>query len=660
MLLSLKITNFALIDYLELEFQSGLNILTGETGAGKSIILDALDAVLGGKVSAKVIRTGAERAILEAAFVLSADLIAWLNQEEIELLEEPTLLCSREITAKSTRTRVNGVVINRQQSQALREMLVEITAQGQTILLSRSDAQRDWLDSFGGAALWQQRQIVAELYAQKERSHRLWQERQQNERQRLQHLDMLRYQLRELENAHLVDPHELEQLEAERLRLAHGVDLQEQSFNVYEALYQNDQNKAGADLLGQAERVLTGMAEIDPQVLPILELVSSALAQVEEAGRQIRAYGDDLESNPEDLEQVEQRIGQIKQICRKYGSSLPEVIDYLGKLHRELAAIDQEDQSIEALEQQAQADLLALQAACDQLTALRRTAAMALEAAQIQALQALAMEKVGFRVGIYATTPNSHGADRIVFEFSPNLGEPLQPLADTASGGEMSRFLLALKSSLKTNSINNSSSKSNSLKNNSFKNNPPKNRKPSINPINDRSMVFDEIDVGVSGRVAQAIALQLWQLSQQSQVLCVTHQPIVAAIADHHFQVRKQIIWEQQGDTTQERTHIEVKALSDEERKQELAQIASGVAAGQDLDRMLPNFEIVTNDAISPPKSGKSGSKNTSKESTSKPTNPTQTATKQATATQAIAFAESLLHQAAELKSQLRAKVKQK
>jgi len=161
---------------------------------------------LGGKVSAKVIRTGAERAILEAAFVLSADLIAWLNQEEIELLEEPTLLCSREITAKSTRTRVNGVVINRQQSQALREMLVEITAQGQTILLSRSDAQRDWLDSFGGAALWQQRQIVAELYAQKERSHRLWQERQQNERQRLQHLDMLRYQLRELENAHLVDP----------------------------------------------------------------------------------------------------------------------------------------------------------------------------------------------------------------------------------------------------------------------------------------------------------------------------------------------------------------------------------------------------------------------------------------------------------------------
>ncbi len=157
MLLSLKITNFALIDYLELEFQPGLNILTGETGAGKSIILDALDAVLGGKVSAKVIRTGAERAILEASFLLSPNLIAWLHQEEIELLEESTLLCSREITAKSTRTRVNGVVINRQQSQALREMLVEITAQGQTILLSRSDAQRDWLDSFGGAALWQQR-----------------------------------------------------------------------------------------------------------------------------------------------------------------------------------------------------------------------------------------------------------------------------------------------------------------------------------------------------------------------------------------------------------------------------------------------------------------------------------------------------------------------
>jgi DNA repair protein RecN (Recombination protein N) len=474
---------------------------------------------------------------------------------------------------------------------------------------------------------------------------------------------MLRYQLRELENAQLVDPHELEQLEAERLRLAHGVDLQEQSFSVYEALYQNDQNKAGADLLGQAERTLTAMAEIDPQVLPILELVSTALAQIEEAGRQIRGYGDDLESNPEDLERVEQRIGQIKQICRKYGSSLPEVIDYLAKLHRELAALDAEDQSIEELEHQAQTDLIVLQQACHQLTNLRREAAKSLETAQIQALQALAMEKVGFRVGIYDAPPASYGADRIIFEFSPNLGEPLQPLADTASGGEMSRFLLALKSSLKNSNYGNKNANSAKTKNTGKKRpNPTTATGLEQNPINgnlilesiseplaslttqinDRSMVFDEIDVGVSGRVAQAIALQLWHLSRQSQVLCVTHQPIVAAIADHHFQVRKQvilepIILEQGGTTTQERTHIAVKALNDEERKQELAQIASGVAAHQEIATIGTKDNGSDPMPVDAPKS---------KTKAPKPS------TKQTTANQAMAFAESLLHQAAELKSQ--------
>ena len=308
MLLSLKIENFALIDRLELELYAGLNILTGETGAGKSIVLDALDAALGGKVSARMLRTGANRANIEATFSTNLAIAQWLETAEIDALDAETLICSREITARSNRTRINGVVVNKQQIQELRDRLVEITAQGQTILLSQAAQQREWLDSFGDQAFNQalllQRQKVAKLFEIKERSRKALFDRQQNERNRLQHLDMLRYQLKELEAANLDDPDELENLESDRNRLAHSVELQKQGYDVYEALYQNDAGNACADLLGQAESILTEMATLDREVEGLLELVASALAQVEEAGRQINNYTNRLESDPEQIETI--------------------------------------------------------------------------------------------------------------------------------------------------------------------------------------------------------------------------------------------------------------------------------------------------------------------------------------------------------------------
>jgi DNA repair protein RecN (Recombination protein N) len=554
MLLSLKIENFALIDRLELELYAGLNILTGETGAGKSIVLDALDAALGGKVSARMLRTGADRANIEATFSTNQAIAQWLEIQEIDALDAETLICSREITARSNRTRINGVVVNKQQIQELRDRLVEITAQGQTILLSQAAQQREWLDSFGDQAFNQalllQRQKVAKLFEIKERSRKALFDRQQNERNRLQHLDMLRYQLKELEAANLDDPDELENLESDRNRLAHSVELQKQGYAVYEALYQNDDGKACADLLGQAESILTEMTTLDREAEGILELVSSALAQVEEAGRQINNYTNRLDSDPEQLEAIEQRINQIKQICRKYGT-LPEAIAYTEKLQLELAELTDQSISIEDLERKAAADLQALLKACKKLTELRRQTAIALEQGQIDALKMLAMEKVRFQVGIYPTEPTVLGGDRIVFEFSPNLGEPLQPLAETASGGEMSRFLLALKTCFVKQ-----------------KNQESQPISAEFSHANVGTMVFDEIDAGVSGRVAQAIATQLWQLSRSSQVLCVTHQPLIAAIADRHFHVSKQVI--------SDRTQVQIRLLELEERKQELAQIASG------------------------------------------------------------------------------------
>ena len=603
MLLSLKIENFALIDRLELELYAGLNILTGETGAGKSIVLDALDAALGGKVSARMLRTGADRANIEATFSTNHAIAQWLEIQEIDALDAETLICSREITARSNRTRINGVVVNKQQIQELRDRLVEITAQGQTILLSQAAQQREWLDSFGDQAFNQalllQRQKVAKLFEIKERSRKALFDRQQNERNRLQHLDILRYQLKELEAANLDDPDELDNLESDRNRLAHSVELQKQGYAVYEALYQNDGGNACADLLGQAESMLTEMATLDREAEGILELVSSALAQVEEAGRQINNYTNRLDSDPEQLESIEQRINQIKQICRKYGT-LPEAIAYTEKLQLELAELTDQSISIEDLERKATADLQALLKACKKLTELRRQTAIALEQVQIDALKMLAMEKVRFQVGIYPTEPTVLGGDRIVFEFSPNLGEPLQPLAETASGGEMSRFLLALKTCFVKQ-----------------KNQEAQPISAEFNHANVGTMVFDEIDAGVSGRVAQAIATQLWQLSRSSQVLCVTHQPLIAAIADRHFHVSKQVI----GD----RTQVQIRLLELEERKQELAQIASGMTVEEGKEG----------------KRKKEKGKSLDKESVS------------SMVSQAIAFAESLLEQAAAIKASI-------
>ncbi|QIR41532.1 DNA repair protein RecN [Tolypothrix sp. PCC 7910] len=559
MLLSLRIENFALIDQLELEFGAGLNVLTGETGAGKSIILDAIDAALGGKVSSRVIRTGTNRAMVEATFKSNASLAAWLSEQEIDSIDENSVVISREIAATASnvrsRSRVNGVLVNRQMMVGLRDRLVEITAQGQTVQVGQSAQVRDWLDLHGGDSLMQQRQAIANLFNLYQTAHLALEKRRTSERERLQQLDLLTYQVQELGAVNLNDPNELEQLQQERERLNHVVDLQQMSYKVYQALYQNDnETPAAADLLGDSEATLNDMVEYDSQLQPLLDLVRDAQATLMEVGRQINAYGEDLEADPQRLEEVEERIRELKQICRKYGPTLQEAIAYYQKIQGELAELNDSEQSIETLEQQEQATLAKLTQACNQLTQLRRTAANKLESRLIAELKPLAMEKVQFKVEIAPTAPTATGADKITFMFSPNPGEPIQPLTEIASGGEMSRFLLALKACVSQADAAG-------------------------------TMVFDEIDVGVSGRVAQAIAEKLHQLSQRSQVLCVTHQPLVAAMADRHFRVDKQIINQSKGKkenngSSEQRTVVRVTALDNlTTRRDELAQLAGGKSA---------------------------------------------------------------------------------
>lgn len=582
MLKRLRIENFALVDQLDLNFGAGLNVLTGETGAGKSIVLDALDAVLGGKTSGRVIRTGTDRALIEATFSrLSVGEEENANQNKNTNANEAVMVIRRELIAGKRGSRskyaIDGQTASQKEIQALRSRYLEIAAQGQSVQLGQTGHQRGLLDLYGGETLVAQRQIVADCYSAWQSTAKQLETRRHSEAQRQQQLDLFAYQIEELRAADLDSPDELNDLLQEASRLNHVVELQRQSYEVYQSLYQAEEGSAAADILGTAEATLAEMVEYDAAIAPILELVSDALVRVTEAGNAINAYGNALEADPQRLEIAEARIRQLKQLCRKYGPSLGDVIDRYNDLCAQVEALTGGGSSIEALEAQVAALRLDLDRACLILRDQRREAADRLETRLTAALQPLAMENVQFQVAIEPIAPTASGADRITFQWSPNPGEPLQPLAATASGGEMSRFLLALKACFSE-----------------------------VDRV--ETMVFDEIDVGVSGRVASTIAETLYRLSQRHQVLCVTHQPLVAAMADHHYHVDKQIISDRDlGDD--DRTVIRVSPLSTDDRRQELAQLASGAAETND-DR-------------------------------------------QATSDAATAFAESLLSQAATLRQQV-------
>ena len=559
MLSLLRIENFALIDKLELEFYRGLNVLTGETGAGKSIILDAIDAVLGGKVSSRVIRTGTNRAIVEGTFKINSALAAWLTEQEIDLVDEDYVVISREITTTNSnvrsRSRVNGVLVNRQLMTLLRERLVEITAQGQSVQVGQSAQVREWLDVYGGESLIQQRHRVTSAFSDYQKVHLALEKRRTSERERLQKLDLLTYQAKELAEANLTEASEMEKLLQEQERLNHVVELQQISYNIYQALYQNDgEAPTATDLLGDSESSLNEMVEYDSELQSLLDLVRDAQAAIAEVSREINNYGANLEADPQRLEEVQERIRELKLICRKYGPSLADAIAHYENIQGELNDLNDNELSIENLEKQEQQTLEKVTKTCEQLTKLRQKAGANLQSRLLKQLKPMAMDKVKFEVEIVPTSPSINGADKITFLFSPNPGEPLQPLTEIASGGEMSRFLLALKACLRQ-----------------------------IDTA--ETMVFDEIDVGVSGRVAQAIAEKLHQLSEQQQVLCVTHQPLVAAMADRHFRVEKQVVNQSKAKKEtngngEQRTVVRVKTLDNiNKRRDELAQLAGGKSA---------------------------------------------------------------------------------
>ncbi len=545
MLTGLRLENIALIEALQLSFSGGFTVLTGETGAGKSILLDALDALLGGAAGSgsgpRLLRQGAERGVIEASFSLSPPLQAWLEQQQLED-EEGEILLSREWRLSEgrlgSRHRLNGVAVNRAQIQELRPLLLDLTVQGQTQQLARPGQQRRWLDRFAGEPLQRQLPEVAQACrawrqaaAALEQAQANWQQLQQ-ERARQEQL------LEDLEAARLEDPAERQRLQTEENRLAHGVRLQQGVMALIGRLQEGaDVAPAVLDHLAACEAELAQMQQLDPSVAALAARCSDGLAQLQDLARDLDRYGAGLESDPDSLAQLQERIAQLKALERRHGKDLAELIHWRDALRAQLAPGGAEA-SLEALQAAEAAARAGRDRANAALTAARRSAATALEQQLMEALRPMGLANVRFAVAIAPATSGEEGADAVQFLFSANPGQALAPLAEVASGGEMSRFLLALKTCLAA-------------------------ADPHV------TLLFDEIDTGVSGRVSGAMAELLRRLAAKRQVFCVTHQPLLAAAADHHFRVAKQVV--------KGITHTRVSQLRDTQARQaELAELAGG------------------------------------------------------------------------------------
>jgi len=542
MLVELHVTNFALIDRLDLTFGAGLNILTGETGAGKSIIIDALGLALGGRAGADLVRTGSSKATVEAIFDLThapeevrrrlAD--AGLDGED----EEEMLLVTRELARAGGKSqcRINGRLMPVAVLKEIAEGLVDVHGQHEHQSLLAADRHIDILDNWGGKDALALRQSVAARFGEASALKREREKLQTDARERARMLDLYRFQQEELASASL-QPGEEDELNANRSRLANSEKLSAAAADAYATLSGAERGAGALDALNAALAAVEHVAALDENLSPLAETLQSAVSYAEDAARELRVYQESVEFNPERLEEIEARLDLIRTLKRKYGETLEEIIAYGAELAGKLDALE----NSEAREEELTAAIVEaegkLNAAAAQLTKARRKASENFAAGIARELADLGMAATQFEVSIEVQPVTSKGADKVEFLLSPNPGEPLRPLAKIASGGEMSRIMLAMKSVLaRTGAI--------------------------------PTMIFDEIDVGVGGRTAQTIGDKLEALAREAQIMCITHLPQIASRAGAHFFIEKQV--------HEGRTTVSVAPLDAEGRIEEIARMLGG------------------------------------------------------------------------------------
>ena len=538
MLTHLEIRNFALVERIDVELRPGMTVLTGETGAGKSILLDALGLALGNRADSGLIRHGADRAEISAEFEPEERPEVWEWLEAHDLEEETSCQIRRVITADGrSRGYINGRPAPLQLLRELGEMLVEIHGQHEHQSLTKGETQRRLLDEYAGNG-----SLLAELAS----LHHRWQEQsrkleqlQQAGRERESRAELLSYQVRELEALGLA-PEEPAELEQEHQRLANASRLLEECRQALELLYENEQFSA-ASLLGQASQRVASLQELDERLQGIGELLDNAAIQVEEAAGELRHYLTHAELNPERLQWVEERLATLHELARKHRVEPGQLPRLLPRLQQELQELEEMDLRLEGLRKSIATTLEEYTAAAERLTKARARAARELGEAISENMQRLGMEGGRFEIRLLpqqGENPTPFGRERVEFRVSANPGQPLKPLAKVASGGELARISLAIQVI-------------------------------TAQKASTPTLIFDEVDVGIGGGVAEIVGRQLRRLGSFCQVICVTHQPQVAALAHHHLQVLK----ERSGGETSTR----IWPLEEKQRVGELARMLGGV-----------------------------------------------------------------------------------
>ncbi|MBI2963397.1 MAG: DNA repair protein RecN [Deltaproteobacteria bacterium] len=536
MLRELQIRNFALIDELSLCFEAGLNVITGETGAGKTILMAALELAVGGKASAEVIRTGEEEATIEAVFSLPGDGVRRrLERAGVEGLRDELLV--RRALARSGRNRVhlNGALATLGVLESIADALIRVYGQHDHHALRQADTHLGLLDAFAGHAelLTRMSQRFESYRALAERLRRLVTGKE-TARARA---EMLRFQIRDIADARL-SPGEEDELRRERQVIASAEKLAEAARFGEEALYAGE--GAAAATLRKLSVRLVDLVATDSRLGDVAKLVDEAHTLVEEAGWRLREYAEKVVFDPERLAEVDDRLVEIGKLKRKYGDSVEAVLGFHEAAVRELADLDLGEEGLAALERETEAAEQAAREAAGALSKSRRAAARRLESQIAAELAALGMKEARFEVR-FAAEPaalSARGDDAVELFFSANPGEEPRALARVASGGELSRIMLALKSL-------------------------------ALEDADAATVIFDEVDAGIGGAVAEAVGRKLAALARRRQVLCITHLPQIAAFADHHFAVEKT--------TVKGRTRSTARRLSAEQRREEIARMLGGV-----------------------------------------------------------------------------------
>ena len=547
MLVELRLENYAVIENLAVAFASGLNLLTGETGAGKSILIDALTLLLGEKASTDVIRSGADRAIISAVFEIEsggAKTVARILEDNGLDSESDSVILRREIASGGK----GRVFINNQPAtvtglKQLGPYLATVHAQNETLAAFDGPARLALLDAFAGS---QPAAVQEAFHAWKGIRMRI-EELERNETDRLRLLDLWTYQKREIEDARL-QPGEDERLESEKLVLANAEKIYNAAMNAFDLLYDGDSSTAAS--LRSARKQVEELARYEPRFQEALAALESALISVEDVGATVRDFAGGIHASPEHLAEVEERLATIDRLKRKYGPSLADVIGFGAETSQKLSEMENKDEVLRGLRVELSKAAQDYLTAAGALSKKRCDAARKLEKLVEAAIHDLAMT-ASFRIEVAGSENQENwsacGFDAVVYMISTNPGEPLQRLEHIASGGELSRVMLALKASVETTAGGAGRKKGSGVP---------------------RTLVFDEIDTGIGGRAAEAVGRKLKDLARINQVLCVTHLPQIATFADHHYRIDKK---ESAG-----RTKTSIRNITGDERTEEVARMLSG------------------------------------------------------------------------------------